>query len=105
MTKITIKNVPKSFQLYGQTINVTFDNQECMKENASGLAHYDRNLIVLADKDPNQNKLPDDTIQHVFWHEALHHILHKSGYKKLAYDEAFIDRISGLIHQTLTTMT
>ena len=101
---IVDKKIPKSFSLYGQTINVVFDNQECAKENATGLADYDKNLIILADKDPGNNKLPDDAIQHVFWHEVLHHILHKSGYKKLAYDECLIQRISGLIHQALTTM-
>jgi hypothetical protein len=95
--------IPKKFKLYGQTINVVIDNDQCRKEEAIGLADDAGNKILLADSDVRGVRMPADTIEQTFYHEAIHHVFWKAGYKDLAKDEDLINRVSSLIHQMITT--
>jgi hypothetical protein len=95
--------IPTSFKLYGQTIKVEFNNSVCKREEVVGLAVESTNSIYLSDIDNWENKLPKDVIEQAFFHEAIHHILWKSGYKELAEDEDLVNRIGNLVHQMIST--
>ena len=95
--------IPKNFKLYGQTISVVIDTDACRKEDAIGLADDAGDKIVLADTDVRGNRLPFDTIEQTFYHEAIHHVFWKAGHKDLAKDEDLINRVSSLIHQMIST--
>lgn len=97
--------IPKSFSLYGQTIRVKYDNTM----NNCGLTNYNKNTIALSKKHCQTRTLLEQT----FCHELLHHILLQSKVvnkyklengKELHSDEDFIDNVSALLHQALTTM-
>lgn len=95
--------IPKTFKLYGQTINVIFDNVTCREKECIGLSDDALNKIILADTDVRGGTLPDDTIEQTFWHEAIHQVFWKAGHADLAKDENLINRVASLVHQIIVT--
>lgn len=95
-------NIPTSFQLFGQTINIEFNEQRCSDLEAIGATRDCMNKIILTKSDKGE-VLPDDTIEQVFLHEVVHQILDKICEYKLAKDERFVDLFSKALHQFITT--
>lgn len=51
-----------------------------------------------------ESSLPDDVIDEVFWHEILHIVLDKSGYRPgtdLKHDHTFIESATPTLHQIM----
>lgn len=94
--------IPKSFELFGSTITVAFDNDKCEAESAYGVAQFKINAIKLSNKAQGV-KIDPVEIEVSFVHEAIHFVLVKLGYQELSNDEKFMKQISGAVHQCLTT--
>ncbi len=95
--------IPSHFYLYGLKIKVKYSS----KITGSGLADYRNSTIYLS-----TNIKSRQILEHTFLHEVLHFVLLHSKVvntyklengKELHYDEDFIDNVSALLHQALTT--
>ncbi len=100
--------IPKTFQILGMKISVVFDEDLYDRKGCLGLVKYRENKIFLQPNTP-EIKLAEDKIEHIFFHELVHLILYHSEGRDaddaLCNDEIFVNRISGLLHQALSTMT
>ena len=92
--------IPKRFKLFGETINLMFDEKLEEKTDAVGQAHYRYNEIKLNYND----KRPREYIEVTLWHEIILFILDRINEKELRENEQFVNMISQLIHQAITTM-
>ena len=92
--------IPKSFKLGGHTIKVV----------NIPIKRWDYGEQVLAMWIPNDARiemrgdLTGTHRQQVFLHEAVHAILDNCSYYELSGNEEFVDRVSTMLHQMLTTM-
>ncbi len=98
-------NIPKSFKLLGQTINVIFDAAQFVeKDGYHGFASYRLNEIQL------KPGLKKDLTEAAFCHELMHFILYHAEAalpKDSEYphkEEGFVEMCGALLHQALTTM-
>lgn len=89
--------IPKSFQLFAQTIKVEFDPDLVFDSDARGVAAYRENLIKILSKD--NEKRPDEQIEKSFYHELVHWILHLMSEDELSDNEKFVDTFALLLHQ------
>jgi len=94
-----MNKIPKSFKLFASTINVEFDNKLCNDKEAYGLADYGACKIFLT-KVNGVDKLSDDRIMDVFYHEKVHLILDSMGHFDLSKDEKFVDLFGKLLRQS-----
>ncbi|MHC4099206.1 MAG: hypothetical protein ACYSU3_24515 [Planctomycetota bacterium] len=92
--------IPKSFELFGQTINVVFKNDLTFEDDAIGATRFRRNEIWLQTKESGR---PEVQVEQTFLHELVHWILHELNYDKLRDDEQFVDNVASLLHQAFTT--
>lgn len=102
--KNTSFKIPTTFKLLGQTYKVEYNNDKCDGANAYGLASFNENTIYLATEVANK-PIAKDAIEHTFFHELTHMILHSMGKEKLNADEKFVDLFGGMLHQVATSMT
>jgi hypothetical protein len=91
--------IPKRFKLAGHTIRVV---TVPVKRWA-----YGENILAMWSP-PNlkielRGDLEGTHRQQVFLHEAVHAILDVSAYHDLSENEEFVDRVSTMLHQMLTT--
>lgn len=95
--------IPSYFYLYGLKIKVRHSS----KMDGCGLSDYRNSTIYLSTKIKSREML-----EHTFLHELLHFVLLHSKVinrykldngKELHEDEDFIDNVSALLHQALTT--
>jgi hypothetical protein len=93
-----MKNIPTSFNLFGQLITVQFVDDLVNKNNALGLCHYMSNQIDL--QSPN-DEFCEQQIEQTFWHEYSHMLFWKAGFGKLANKEKLIDVLGSLLHQSI----
>lgn len=93
--------IPKRFKLFGQTIEVEYDNELYLKHNKLGLADLDKNKIFVS---PSKEPHGEEQEWQSFWHEVIHHIFFKMGEDSLYKDERIVDLLGSLIHQATTTM-
>jgi hypothetical protein len=97
--------IPKSFKLLGNTIEVEFDPSMVNAADAVGEAHYRFNKIKLQGVEGYVGR-PQSKIEQSFCHELTHFLLffsECSDTKELYKNELVVDRIAGLLHQALTT--
>ena len=95
--------IPKQFQLYGQTIEVIYDNTLDYVDGRRGEADYRRNRITL--QAPGEMiPYPRSHLEQAFIHELVHFLFDMAGYDEDRRDEVKVERISNLLHQALTTM-
>ena len=92
--------IPKSFELFGQTINVVYVDDLAKNKDRYGESIFESNLIRL--QTPSDN-LPKALIEQTFQHELVHWLYYLLGEEKLCDNEKHIDRFSHLLHQALTT--
>jgi hypothetical protein len=65
---------------------------------------YLKGFLTLSNHFLNGDSLPDDVIDEVFWHEILHIVLDKSGYRPgtdLKHDHTFIESATPTLHQIM----
>ncbi len=96
--------IPKTFQLFGQTITVEIDPDLSHEDDASGAALYRTNKIKLTPSTSTDPKIPAQ-IEKVFLHELMHWIFYMAGESKLRSNEKLVDLIANLLHQALTTQS
>ena len=93
--------IPKSFELFGQTIKVVWDNDGLNKAELYAQAVLRDNVIKLSDEciiDGKCQKLQKDKINANFLHEVIHFILSLMEDEK-GDDEQFVTRIAELLYQ------
>jgi len=95
-------NIPKSFQLHGQTIRVTYDPTLTSKTDNRGETHPRTNEIILQCATKN-NLIPQTVVEQTFCHEFMHCLLIHAE-SKMGDDEKFVNLMGNLLHQALSTM-
>ena len=87
---------PKGFQLLGRHWTVRIIPKKDWKDEASvGLCSFEKCEISIMRNTP-------EAMEHVLLHEYLHAALDAMG-SKLYSNEPFVDNLSGLLHQILTS--
>lgn len=85
--------IPKSFELLGLTVTVSFIPEGESPDSVCGYYDPTSETIYIS------SSLPLQTQEQTFLHEFLHAALQAMGRDKLNADEAFIDVLAGLVHQ------
>lgn len=94
--------IPKSFNIFGQTIRVKWRKTLLKKEKAWGLWDANSNTIFL--QVPGKGiELSKEQLEQTFMHEVLHACLDILNYEQLSENENFIDRLSNALHQVIVT--
>ena len=91
--------IPKSFKLFGTTINVVFDSKKLDKDGSIGLAENLKSLITLTDISKG-SQINKDVVIDSFYHEKVHMILDAMREYKLSGDEKFVEVFSRLLRQS-----
>ena len=91
-------NIPKSFQLFGTTVEVVWDNKRMNDLNSYGLYEYTKNRITLSDLD-GVELLSEDRMKDCFYHESVHAILEAMCERDLSKNEKFVDTFAKLMRQ------
>ena len=94
--------IPKKFKLFGTTINVEWDNKRLNDRNVIGECFYVTSKITLCDC-VGLDKLSEDKIEDVFYHEKVHMILDTMSKHDLSKDEEFVDIFAKLLRQSDVT--
>ena len=88
--------IPKSFQLLGREWRViVIPKSKWQDAEAVGICVFDSCEIRLM-------RQKREAMEHVLMHEYTHAALYAMG-SKLTTNESFVDNLSGLFHQILTT--
>ena len=95
--------IPKSFKLFGQTIDVVIIDDLTQKTGGVGMAHINCNTIAIQ-PDATGYTRKEDQLHETFLHELTHMILHHMSEDALKENEKFVDIFASLLHQALTTM-
>ena len=90
--------IPKSFQLFGTTYQVK-QLPKVIYNGESVLGKYVPDTYTIEIR----KNLKKQMKQEVYLHELMHAILLTLQYKKLGWDETFIERTSKALHQAITT--
>lgn len=89
--------IPRRFTLLGTEFTVTIVPAEKWDESDAVAYCIPETATVKIKR--NQQQM----MEHAYLHELMHLIVHAIGNEELYKDEAFIDMVSGLIHQALVT--
>lgn len=87
--------IPVSFQIFGQTYNVEYDDTLRRNTENVGSCSPRQNKITL---EPDQ--LPEQ-LEQCFLHELTHAILGELNENELYHNEKFVDTFAGALHQVL----
>jgi len=90
--------IPKSFKLFGTTINIVWDNLRMNDVHAFGLFEYAKSQITLANKD-GIDDISEYKILDTFYHEKVHAILTAMRERELSDNEKFVDVFAKLLRQ------
>jgi len=94
--------VPKSFKLFGTTINVVWDNKRMNDAGCYGSTDYATCQVILSNKE-GIDDLSEDRIMDTFYHERTHAILDAMNEVDLSKNEKFVDVFSKLLRQSIET--
>ena len=94
--------IPRTFQLFGQTITVQFITSLIEDEDSVGLSLYRKNLIQIQGPAINFTR-PSTHIESTFFHELMHYIFYMLDEDEMRKNEQLVDNIARLLHQALTT--
>ena len=95
--------IPKTVQLFGETIEVRWEKNLVSNQDDVGQAHYRTNMILLQ---PSTDALPRprSSIEVTYLHELLHFIMNQIAHSdEEKNSEDFIDLLAGVLHQVLIT--
>ena len=90
--------IPKSFQLGGLTIDISYQKKLTEEGLMLGAADYVAQKILL---DPTFTKI--QTVEQAYFHELTHWILSVMGESELCSNEKFVDVFAHFLYQALTT--
>lgn len=94
--------IPKKFNLGGQTITVEWNDRLLHTDDCTGMAFYRDNKIQL--QKPSKSKpIPRSKIEETFLHEKVHMVLSAMGEHELKANEKFVDLFATFWHQSLKT--
>ncbi len=99
--------IPMKFKLFGQTVRVSYNTRMSFDESGlQGEAKY-RGMGLILQPSTESAPIPQDTVEHNFFHELVHHIFSLAGEDglnpPLHHREYLVDRVAGLLHQTFKT--
>jgi len=94
--------IPKSFQLYGQTIHVKEYETLVADTRNVGQARYGDNEIALQSI-KHGYKADKSQQEQWFLHELIHFIFDGLGRNELGSNEPLVDTFAYLLHQALST--
>jgi hypothetical protein len=94
--------IPKSFQLFGSTVNVITANDIMNELENYGDSHYSTLTIRLATSN-GVKQLPVDRVEDTFYHELVHMILDSMKEGELSSNEKFVDTFGKLLRQAINT--
>jgi len=97
--------IPKSFNLFGETITVRIIPKAIDGEGTQqlvGLAKYCENEIVLATHDIYGTPIAKKNIEQSFFHELMHFIFDKVA-PDMRSNEELVDLTAALLHQMFIT--
>jgi hypothetical protein len=94
--------IPKSFKLFGTTINIVWDNQKMNDKSRYGESRYSESKIILSTTDGLDN-LSEGRILDTFYHEKVHMILDSMKEHELSSNEKFVDTFAKLLRQSDVT--
>ena len=95
--------IPKTFQLFGNTIKVEIDVDKMDSASAYGQAQYKTDTVTLSNK-AHGEPICKAEIETSLFHEIVHMVLRRTSHKELGEDEKFVDLIARSLHQVMTTM-
>lgn len=95
--------IPKSFELFGQTITVEYRRTLYKSHKAVGLWIVGKNKILLQQR-TNTYEITDEQIEQTFLHELTHALLTVLGYENLSNDEKLVDLIGNGLHQVIKSV-
>jgi hypothetical protein len=96
------KNIPKQFQIFATTINVSFDNTRLSNEGLLGDCSFTDNVIYVCSEYKGE-KISKSSIVDTFYHEKVHIILDAMGEHKLSKNEKFVEVFARLLRQSEET--
>lgn len=99
-----MKNIPKSFYLFGSKVDVVFDEQRMNDKKLYGESDYSRLTLTLCKTDKTE-PLSEDLILDTFYHEKVHMILDSMKENDLSSNEKFVDTFAKLLRQSDITAT
>jgi hypothetical protein len=91
--------IPKSFKLFGTTVNIVWDNKHCNDIKAYGEYDYSLSRISLSTVD-GTNELSKDRIMDTYYHEKVHALLEMMKERDLSDNEKFVDVFAKLLRQS-----
>ena len=94
--------IPKSFQLFANTIEVEINDKRMNEMNCYGLTEPSKSLISLAITNDGHD-LSEDIKIDTYYHERTHAILWEMGEVDLYENEKFVDIFSKLLRQSENT--
>lgn len=86
--------MPTEFNLYNHTVRVKENPAHDHDSEAYGVADYKANEIRLY-----VDRVDPSIVEHTFYHELIHFLLHYAGRDDLAGDETLVDTLGGLLAQ------
>ena len=95
--------IPKRFKLLGHTIEVSTSNEQYYEKKTYGSCSFEGKWIKLVNPSEH-HPITQGSLEQTFLHELVHLCLYHTEQNKLGDNEAFVDLMSALIHQALTTM-
>lgn len=90
--------IPKTYKLFGTTINVVWDNERMNDLGRYGASDYGSCKVILSDTE-GVHPLSEDRIVDTFYHERTHSILDAMNETELSKNEKFVDVFSKLLRQ------
>lgn len=94
--------IPYEFQIFGQTVRVSFVKNLTDKTDLVGSFSDRHNEIHLQDNTDGVKRQPSQ-IEATFCHELVHNIYRAMDKKKLAEDETHVILFANLLHQVLSS--
>jgi len=91
--------IPKSFKLFGTTINIVWDNTYCNSKSIYGEENYSKSRITLSTTHGIEY-LSKDKIMDTYYHEKVHSILSAMNEMGLNENEKFVDVFAKLLRQS-----
>jgi hypothetical protein len=91
--------IPKSFKIFGDKIDVIFDEEYCNARKLYGEASFTEAKIRLSTT-AERDILSQDRIEDTFYHEKVHIILDAMKEHELSSNEKFVDLFAKLLRQS-----
>lgn len=90
--------IPKSFNIFGQTIKVLYKRALHKSHNAVGYWFPNKNKIDLQ-QSTKEYQVNKENIEQTFFHEFTHCVFDKIGRNDLSQDETLVDTFGQVLHQ------